>query len=107
MKKEPELWQITNRSVLESGLPVSRSLFSNNENCLPAVVEINKFDCATADTGLTKTNKGSLGECSAWNREGSPMTTEVTGSGSRIVVVKACRTCTVDVRPSRTMRGLE
>jgi hypothetical protein len=51
------------------------------------VVVISRFVCAgSAETGFTVTSSGSCSECSAWKCSGSPMTTELTGSGIRIEV---------------------
>ena len=62
-------------------------LISKRFSWCPRVVVISRFVCAAAgETGFTVTSSGSRSECSAWKCSGSPMTTELTGSGIRIEV---------------------
>src|ERR1051326_734012 len=70
-------------------------------NCRPATVEITKLlSPAVGVSGFANTSRGSSAEYSAWNRAGSPTTTELTGSGNRIVVVRCGDNRRLAGRPS-------
>src|SRR5580765_5146461 len=70
-------------------------------NCRPAMVEITRLlSSADAVSGFANTSRGSSAEYSAWNIAESPTTTELTGSGSRIVVVRCGDNRRLAGRPS-------
>jgi hypothetical protein len=95
MNEVPAARHTTNKSNSPLDFPDPVLLLSSNGNCRPLLVEIRMFVSPVADNGLTNTNSGSFGECSAKKSPGSPTITELTGSGKRMVVVKCWAKWTV------------